>query len=76
MLRRPAASGGKRAGRTGRRRLLAAGADSQPAQASPYWLGVEVFTVIPALRAQLGLAEKEGLVVEAMPPGGPAERPE
>ena len=54
--------------------VAVASADSPPAPASPYWLGVEVFTVSPALRAQLGLADREGLVVEAMPPGSPAEK--
>ena len=42
--------------------------------ASPYWLGVEVSSVSPVLRAQLGLAEKQGLVVERVAVGGPAEK--
>jgi hypothetical protein len=53
---------------------VAAGAEPEAVAASPYWLGVEVFTVSPALKAQLGLADKEGLVVEAITPGGPAEK--
>ena len=53
---------------------IATGSETVPPAASPYWLGVEVFTVGPALRTQLGLGDKEGLVVEAITPGGPAEK--
>ncbi len=49
------------------------GPEAQPARTSP-WLGVEVSRVSPALRSQLGLPEKQGLVVEALTAGGPAEK--
>ena len=75
LLRRPAPSRGKRGQAEPRPSLWQAPiATARSPAASPYWLGVEVFTVSPALRTQLGLADREGLVVEAMPPGSPAEK--
>ncbi len=44
------------------------------AEPSPYWLGINVVSATPALRSQLGLTEKQGLVVEALVPGGPADK--
>ena len=51
-----------------------ASAEVQPVEPSPYWLGIDVFSATPALRSQLGLPAKEGLVIEGMVPGGPADK--
>jgi len=45
---------------------------SRPAGLSDYWIGVECHPVSPVLCAQLGLAEGEGLVVDAVVPDSPA----
>jgi len=39
---------------------------------SDYWLGVECYPVTEAMRAQLGLAQGQGLAVEQVVPDGPA----
>jgi hypothetical protein len=39
---------------------------------STYWLGVEFLPVMPALRAQLNLPDKQGLLVERVTAGSPA----
>ena len=39
-----------------------------------YWLGVECLPVMPALRAQLNLPEKQGLLVAAVMPDSPAAK--
>jgi len=41
---------------------------------SEYWLGIECFPVMPALRSHLNLAEKEGLQVLAVVSGSPAAK--
>jgi autotransporter-associated beta strand protein len=41
---------------------------------SQYWLGLEAGPVIPVLRSQLGLPEKQGLVIERVAEGSPAEK--
>jgi hypothetical protein len=50
--------------------------DQEPGASAPasqrYWLGVEFLPVIPPLRAQLNLADREGLLVEMVSPGSPA----
>jgi membrane-associated protease RseP (regulator of RpoE activity) len=43
-----------------------------PPAASKYWLGVEFLPVMPALRAQLNLPARQGLLVEMVTPGSPA----
>lgn len=62
--------------------------ESQPATASQdvvvsttiaveqgeYWLGIQCFPVMPALRSQLGLPEKQGLLVVHVAPEGPAAK--
>ena len=53
--------------------MSVAAGEAPPAPGLP-WLGIEVFTVSPALQSQLGLSDREGLVVEALTPGGPADR--
>jgi hypothetical protein len=53
---------------------MSVAADEAPPAPGAPWLGIEVFTVSPALQSQLGLADREGLVVEALTPGGPADR--
>ena len=44
------------------------------AQSSRYWLSVNFLPVMPALRAQLNLPEREGLLVEVVRPESPAAR--
>jgi hypothetical protein len=41
---------------------------------SDYWIGLECVPVEPALRAQLGLAEHEGVMVASVMPESPAAR--
>lgn len=58
-------------------RPLPAGGVELPLQAiklGDYWLGVECRPVDDALRAQLGLPEDQGLVVENVVPDGPAAK--
>jgi hypothetical protein len=50
--------------------LLASG----PFEAGQYWLGVECLPVMPALRAQLSLPEKQGVLVAAVMPDSPAAK--
>ena len=45
-----------------------------PMKLGDYWIGLECFPVQPALRAQLGLADNQGLLVEAVMPGSPAAK--
>jgi hypothetical protein len=45
-----------------------------PGDTGKYWLGVEVHEANSALRAQLGLEDKEGLVVGHVAPDGPAAK--
>ena len=45
---------------------------SGPFELGQYWLGVECLPVMPALRAQLNLPEKQGLLVAAVAPESPA----
>ncbi len=46
--------------------------DAEPIKLSDYWLGLECRPVPPVLRAQLKLAEDQGLVVEQVLPESPA----
>jgi hypothetical protein len=41
---------------------------------SKYWIGVECFPALPAIRAQLNLPEKQGLQVLQVVPDGPAAK--
>ena len=45
-----------------------------PAEPSEYWLGIECLPVPGALRAQLSLPEKQGLLVEGIAPNSPAAK--
>jgi len=45
---------------------------AQPIRPSDYWIGVECHPAGPVVRAQLGLAEDEGLVVDNVVPDSPA----
>ncbi len=45
---------------------------AQPVESEEYWLGIKCFPVMPALRAQLNLPEKQGLLVVAVVPKSPA----
>jgi hypothetical protein len=47
---------------------------AQPAESPQYWLGIGCRPVPPALRAQLNLPEKQGLLVEAVVPDSPAAK--
>lgn len=46
----------------------------EPIKLSDYWLGLECRPVPPSLRAQLGLSEDEGLLVEQVLPDSPAAK--
>jgi membrane-associated protease RseP (regulator of RpoE activity) len=45
---------------------------SEPFEVGQYWLGIECLPLMPALRAQLNLPEKQGLLVAAIVPDSPA----
>jgi membrane-associated protease RseP (regulator of RpoE activity) len=45
-----------------------------PAEPSEYWLGIECLPVPGAVRAQLNLPEKQGLLVERIAPNSPAAK--
>ncbi len=47
---------------------------SEPMRMGQYWLGVQCLPVMPALRAQLNLPEKQGLLVAAVVPDSPAAK--
>jgi hypothetical protein len=47
---------------------------AKPVESTTYWLGIECFRVAPALRAQLNLPEKQGLLVVAVVPASPAAK--
>ncbi len=51
--------------------LLLCGAAA--AQTSAYWLGIECLPVMPALRAQLNLPERQGLLIGSIMPSSPAD---
>ena len=46
----------------------------KPAETSQYWLGIQCFSIQPALQTQLGLPERQGLLVEIVVPGSPAAK--
>jgi hypothetical protein len=48
--------------------------DGEPLRLSDHWIGLECRPVSPALRAQLKLAEEEGLVVAQVVPDAPAAK--
>ena len=50
------------------------GVNAEPAVPGTYWLGTVCFPVQPALRIQLHLSEKEGLLVESVMPDSPAAK--
>jgi hypothetical protein len=52
--------------------LLVCGVGAATAQTPAYWLGIECLPVMPALRAQLNLSERQGLLVGAVVPESPA----
>jgi len=49
-------------------------ASAEAVEPGEYWLGVECMPVPPPLRAQLGLPENQGLLVEAVMPESPAAK--
>jgi hypothetical protein len=49
-------------------------ANAAIAEPGEYWLGVECMPVPPPLRAQLGLPENQGLLVESVMPESPAAK--
>jgi hypothetical protein len=55
--------------------LLSSGSvTTNPAEWSTYWIGIEVMPVPAALRSQLNLAKKQGLLVASIPKNSPAEK--
>ncbi len=55
-------------------RIVITNGDVQAAQADTTWIGVESVEVDDALRAQLGLGDKQGLLVLNLAVGSPAEK--
>jgi len=49
-------------------------ASAEAVEPSEYWLGVNCMSVPPPLRAQLGLPENQGLLVEGVMPESPAAK--
>ncbi|MCS7239016.1 MAG: PDZ domain-containing protein [Thermoguttaceae bacterium] len=54
--------------------IVAVSGASVQVSAGPWWIGVQCRPADPVLRAQLGLAENVGLVVDEVAPKSPAEK--